>query len=41
MRKDNPACYECPKGRNKLHTWKIGADQIACLHTMQVAVVEG
>lgn len=22
MDKDNPACYECPKGKNKLHTWK-------------------
>jgi len=21
--KDNPACYECPKGKNKLHTWQI------------------
>lgn len=21
MDKDNPACYECPKGKNGLHTW--------------------
>lgn len=21
MKLDNPACYECPKGKNKLHTW--------------------
>lgn len=21
MQKNNPACYECPKGKNKLHTW--------------------
>lgn len=21
MRKDNPACYECPKTRSKLHHW--------------------
>lgn len=38
MRHDNPACYECPKGKNKLHTWssiieneinRVGA---ICLH---------
>lgn len=23
MNKDNPACYECPKGKNKLHHWQI------------------
>lgn len=22
MRKDNPACYECPQGRNGIHTWR-------------------
>lgn len=22
MRKDNPAVYECPKGKSRLHTWK-------------------
>lgn len=22
MRPDNPACYECPKGTQELHTWK-------------------
>lgn len=22
MRPGNPACYECPKGEKKLHTWK-------------------
>lgn len=22
MNKDNPACYECPKGKNKLHAWE-------------------
>jgi len=22
MRKDNPAVYECPKGRAGIHTWK-------------------
>lgn len=21
MNKSNPACYECSKGKNKLHTW--------------------
>lgn len=21
MRKDNPACYECPRGKNALHVW--------------------
>lgn len=21
MRKENPACYECPKGKNGLHYW--------------------
>jgi hypothetical protein len=21
MKKDNPACYECPKSKDKLHTW--------------------
>lgn len=21
MQKSNPACYECPKGKNKLHMW--------------------
>lgn len=21
MRRDNPACYECPRGKNKLHHW--------------------
>lgn len=22
MRKNNPACYECKKDRNGIHTWK-------------------
>lgn len=22
MRKDNPAIFQCPKGKSKLHTWK-------------------
>ncbi len=22
MRSSNPACYECPKGKDKIHTWK-------------------
>lgn len=22
MNKDNPACLECPKGRNGIHYWK-------------------
>lgn len=22
MRMENPACYECPKGKDGLHTWK-------------------
>lgn len=22
MRKDNPACFECPRGRDGLHWWK-------------------
>ena len=22
MQKDNPACYECPKGKGGLHTWE-------------------
>lgn len=21
MQKNNPACYECPKGKNGLYTW--------------------
>lgn len=29
MQKNNPACYECPKGRNKLHTWKRNKDGTA------------
>jgi len=39
MDKDNPACYECPKSQNKLHTWQrhktttgelLGANCINC-----------
>ena len=26
MRKDNPACYECPKSSNKLHYWRSKYD---------------
>lgn len=29
MRPSNPACYECPKGRNTLHTWKRNKDLTA------------
>lgn len=29
MRVNNPAVYECPKGRNKLHTWHRQADGTA------------
>lgn len=28
MNKNNPAIYECKKGKNKLHTWKL-----TCRHT--------
>lgn len=23
MQPSNPACYECPKGKNGLHTWYL------------------
>lgn len=23
MQRNNPACYEFPKGKNKLHTWTM------------------
>ena len=23
MRPNNPACYECPKGRSGVHIWKL------------------
>jgi len=29
MRPSNPACYECPKGKNTLHTWRRNADMTA------------
>lgn len=30
MRRDNPACYECPRGRSGLHTWqRKGGDKTA------------
>lgn len=29
MRKDNPAVYECPKGKAGLHTWKRLPDRTA------------
>lgn len=33
MQKNNPACYECPKGKNALHTWKRNVDETAeCIH---------
>lgn len=39
MNKNNPACYECPKGKNALHTWSPiidsrtnGMDGAICLH---------
>jgi len=33
MRKDNPACYECPKGKQGLHTWRENLDKTAtCKH---------
>lgn len=33
MKSDNPAVYECPKGKNKLHTWKRNPDLTAtCVH---------
>lgn len=33
MRKNNPAVYECPIGKNKLHTWRRNADGSAqCVH---------
>lgn len=32
MRKDNPACRECLKGKDNLHTWRRNADTTAtCL----------
>lgn len=39
MSPNNPACYECPKGKNKLHWWQkhktpdgtlLGANCINC-----------
>jgi hypothetical protein len=32
MRKDNPACYECPRARSRLHWWlrKAGTNQLVC-----------
>lgn len=34
MHKDNPACYECPKGKNKLHAWFLMNDGLRakCKH---------
>lgn len=29
MRKDNPAVYECPKGKAGLHTWRRRPDGTA------------
>lgn len=26
MRPSNPACYECPKGKNGLHHWRKSVD---------------
>lgn len=26
MQIDNSACYECPKGKNKLHSWYLMND---------------
>ncbi len=32
MSPDNPACYECPKGKDNLHTWKmINLTQAQCV----------
>lgn len=38
MRKENPACYECPKGGYKaLHHWKRNTDGTAtCMKCEQV-----
>lgn len=34
MRKDNPACYECPTGRDGLHWWRRDkiTMQATCAH---------
>lgn len=33
MQKNNPACYECPKGKNKLHIWEGSVNGITeCIH---------
>ena len=29
MRKNNPAVYECPRTKNKLHHWMKGSDGLA------------
>lgn len=29
MNKNNPACYECPKGKAGVHTWKRNEDGTA------------
>jgi hypothetical protein len=37
MRPSNPACYECPKGKSRLHTWKRLPDLTAvCVECKQV-----
>lgn len=47
MQKNNPACYECPKGKNGLHTWskildhkKIGMIGAVCKHCKLVLIKE-
>lgn len=32
MRKDNPACYECRKGKSRLHTWSRWLGGAKCIH---------
>lgn len=37
MHKNNPAIYECPKGKQTLHTWKRRSDGTAiCKHCQLV-----
>lgn len=46
MQKNNPACYECPKGKNKLHFWSPIMHEIngmvgaMCLHCSKTLTKE-
>lgn len=41
MRKDNPACYECPKHKYGMHDWSIRQDGTSiCLQCKKELSVE-